>query len=290
MIAAWLAALRPRQWTKNLFVFAGIIFSLKFFAGPLLLTVLAAFAVFCCLSSAIYLINDVHDLDGDRRHPVKRLRPIAAGQLGVPSALGAALLLALTGLAGALPLGAAFFLTALAYFVLMVLYTFVLRDLVILDTFAIAAGFVLRAIAGVVVIAVQLSPWLVICTILLSLFIALGKRRHELMIINNAGQYRKSLDEYNPQLLDQMISAVAGGAVIAYALYTLWPETIAKFGTHNLVYTVPFVLYGIFRYLYLIYHKEQGERPEELLITDLPLLLDIMLWLATLLVIIYRFK
>ena len=110
------------------------------------------------------------------------------------------------------------------------------------------------------------------------------------MIINNAGQYRKSLDEYNPQLLDQMISAVAGGAVIAYALYTLWPETIAKFGTHNLVYTVPFVLYGIFRYLYLIYHKEQGERPEELLITDLPLLLDIMLWLATLLVIIYRFK
>jgi 4-hydroxybenzoate polyprenyltransferase len=174
-----IGALRPKQWTKNFFVFAGIIFALKFFDLPLLLTVLAAFVVFCLLSSAIYLINDVHDLDGDRQHPVKKLRPIAARQISVPVALGGALLLATIGLTWALSLGTPFFLTALAYFVLMVLYTFVLRDLVILDTFTIAAGFVLRAIAGVVVIAVQLSPWLVICTILLSLFIALGKRRHE---------------------------------------------------------------------------------------------------------------
>ena len=282
-------ALRPQQWTKNFFVFAGIIFALKFFDGPLLLTVLAAFVIFCCLSSAIYLINDIHDLDGDRQHPVKCLRPIAAGQLGVPSALGTALILALIGLSGALALGAAFFLTALTYFVLMILYTFVLRDLVILDTFTIAAGFVLRAIAGVVVITVQLSPWLVICTILLSLFIALGKRRHELVTLGN-GTHRRILDEYNPELLDQMISAVAGGTVMAYALYTLWPETIAKFGTHNLVYTVPFVLYGIFRYLYLIYHEEKGGRPEELLVTDGPLFIDILLWIMTLLLIIYRFK
>jgi 4-hydroxybenzoate polyprenyltransferase len=239
------------------------------------------------LSSAIYLINDVHDLDGDRQHPVKKLRPIAARQISVPVALGGALLLATIGLTWALSLGTPFFLTALAYFVLMVLYTFVLRDLVILDTFTIAAGFVLRAIAGVVVIAVQLSPWLVICTILLSLFIALGKRRHELVTLGN-GAHRRILDEYNPQLLDQMISAVAGSTVMAYALYTLWPETIAKFGTHNLVYTVPFVLYGIFRYLYLIYHKEKGGRPEELLITDLPLLLGILLWIGALGLIIYR--
>jgi 4-hydroxybenzoate polyprenyltransferase len=289
MIIALLAALRPKQWTKNFFVFAGIIFALKFFDLPLLLTVLAAFVVFCCLSSAIYLINDVHDLDGDRRHPVKRLRPIAAGQLGVPSALGTALILAVAGLSGALSLGTAFFLTALAYFVLMVLYTFCLRDMVILDTFTIAAGFVLRAVAGVVVIAVQLSPWLVICTILLSLFIALGKRRHELVTLGN-GTHRRILDEYNTQLLDQMISAVAGSTVMAYALYTLWPETIAKFGTHNLVYTVPFVLYGIFRYLYLIYQKEKGGRPEELLVTDGPLFIDILLWIMALLLIIYRFK
>jgi 4-hydroxybenzoate polyprenyltransferase len=170
----------------------------------------------------------------------------------------------------------------------MILYNFILRDLVILDAFAIAAGFVLRAIAGVAVIAVQLSPWLIICTILLSLLIALGKRRHELVTLSGkAVEHRKILDEYNPQLLDQMISAVAGSTVMAYALYTLWPETIAKFGTHALVYSVPFVLYGIFRYLYLIYQKEKGGKPEEILLTDIPLIINLALWIGSLMVIIY---
>lgn len=280
-------AMRPKQWTKNLFVFAGILFALKFFNFPLLLTVMAAFAAFCALSSSVYLINDINDADGDRRHPVKRLRPVASRQLSVPSALTAASVLAAGSLTAALLLGLPFFLTSLAYFLLMLLYTFVLRDLVILDIFTIAAGFVLRAVAGVVVISVQLSPWLVICTVLLALFIALGKRRHELMVLNKAEEHRAILNEYNPQLLDQMISAVAGSTVMAYTLYTLWPETVAKFGTHNLVYSVPLILYGIFRYLYLIYQKDQGGRPEELVVTDLPLFLTLLFWTATLIAIIY---
>jgi 4-hydroxybenzoate polyprenyltransferase len=283
-----LRALRPRQWTKNLFVFAGIVFSLKFFEPALLLKVTCAFVVFCFISSAVYLVNDVRDRDSDRKHPTKKLRPIASGQLSVPAAIAAAIILGLLSLTAAFWLDIPFAMVALAYFILMILYNFILRDLVILDAFAIAAGFVLRAIAGVAVIAVQLSPWLIICTILLSLFIALGKRRHELVTLSGkAVEHRKILDEYNPQLLDQMISAVAGSTVMAYALYTLWPETIAKFGTHALVYSLPFVLYGIFRYLYLIYQKEKGGKPEEILLTDIPLIINLALWIMSLMVIIY---
>ncbi|MFA5113073.1 MAG: decaprenyl-phosphate phosphoribosyltransferase [Candidatus Margulisiibacteriota bacterium] len=287
-MGALVRSLRINQWTKNFFVFAAIVFSVKFFDLPLLYKVIEAFAVFCLLSSAVYLINDVRDADSDRKHPTKKRRPIAAGEIKPFLAIAVACLLALIGLGAAYALDLPFALTATAYFVLMVVYTFLLRDLVILDTFTIAAGFVLRAIAGVVVIGVAMSPWLIICTILLSLFIALGKRRHELLTLSQgAVEHRRILDEYNPQLLDQMISAVAGSTVMAYSLYTLWPETVAKFGTHNLVYSVPFVLYGIFRYLYLIYQKGKGGKPEEILLTDLPLLADIVLWLASLMAIIY---
>ena len=280
-------SLRPAQWTKNFFVFAGIVFSLKFFEIALLFKVIYAFIIFCFLSSSIYLINDVRDIESDRKHPTKRFRPIAAGKLSPSLAVIIAAILASLSLTAAFYLNLPFAFVALSYFLLMLLYTFLLREVVILDTFAIAAGFVLRAVAGVAVIAVALSPWLVICTILLSLFIALGKRRHELIALEKAVEHRKILDEYNPQLLDQMISAVAGSTVIAYALYTLWPETVAKFRTHNLVYSVPFVLYGIFRYLYLIYRKEKGGKPEEILLTDIPLMIDLILWLGSLMIIIY---
>jgi 4-hydroxybenzoate polyprenyltransferase len=281
-------SLRPKQWTKNFFVFAGIVFSLRFFEAALLLRVIYAFSIFCLLSSSIYLINDINDAESDRKHPAKKLRPIASGQLSVGWALGIALVLASLSLLSAFYLDTNFAWVALSYFGLMLLYTFVLRDIVILDVFSIAAGFVLRAVAGVVVIAVELSPWLIICTILLSLFIALGKRRHELVTLSDAAvEHRAILYEYNPQLLDQLISAVAGSTIMAYALYTLWPETIAKFGTHNLVYSVPFVLYGIFRYLYLIYRKDQGGKPEEIVLTDLPLIIDLGFWIAALMVIIY---
>lgn len=281
-------SLRPRQWTKNLFVFAGIIFALKFFEIALLLKVVYAFIIFCFLSSSIYLINDVGDAESDRKHPTKRFRPIAAREINPFLAIFTAVILALISLIASVFLNSSFALIASIYFTLMLLYTFLLRDIVILDVFSIAAGFVLRAIAGVVVIAVDLSPWLVICTILLSLFIALGKRRHELLALSgSAAEHRKILDEYNPQLLDQLISAVAGSTVMAYTLYTLWPDTVAKFNTHNLIYSVPFVLYGIFRYLYLIYEKEKGGKPEEILLTDIPLMMDLVLWIAALMIIIY---
>ncbi|MDD5382115.1 MAG: decaprenyl-phosphate phosphoribosyltransferase [Candidatus Margulisbacteria bacterium] len=283
-----LQALRPAQWTKNLFVFAGIVFSLKLFVPALLFKVVLAFVLFCVLSGAVYLINDVRDIESDKKHPVKKLRPIASGKLSIFQALIIAVILALFSLLAAFHLDPSFALVALTYFLLMILYNYFLREMVILDVFSIAAGFVLRAVAGVVVIGVELSPWLIICTILLSLFIALGKRRHELITLaGTAVEHRRILDEYNPQLLDQMISAVAGSTVMAYALYTLWPETIAKFKTHNLVYSVPFVLYGIFRYLYLIYQKEQGGKPEEILLTDIPLMIDLAFWVVSLMVIIY---
>ncbi|MFH1389666.1 MAG: decaprenyl-phosphate phosphoribosyltransferase [Candidatus Margulisiibacteriota bacterium] len=282
-----LLSLRPKQWTKNFFVFAGIIFSLEFFQLAPLLKVIDAFIIFCAISSAMYLINDVKDLEFDKKHPLKKLRPIASGKVSTSLAISFALLLILTALPISFWLNASFGWVIAAYILLMLSYSFFLKNMVILDVFSIAAGFVLRAIAGVVVIEVILSPWLVICTILLALFIALGKRRHELLTLDLAGEHRKILDEYNPRLLDQLISAVAGSTVMAYALYTLWPETITKFGTKNLVYTIPFVLYGIFRYLYLIYKKEEGGQPERTLLSDPPLLIDIVLWIAALAVIIY---
>ena len=289
-LISFFQTLRPAQWTKNFFVFAGIIFSLNFFEFALLLRVICAFFIFCLLSSAVYIINDVRDIEGDRKHPSKRSRPIAGGEIGVPAALALAAAFALVASIAAFCLDRPFALVALSYLGLMLLYTFVLREIVILDVFSIAAGFVLRAIAGVVVIGVKLSPWLVICTILLALFVALGKRRHELISVSGAVYHRRILDEYNPQLLDQLISAAAGSTVIAYALYTLWPETVENFGTRNLVYTVPFVLYGIFRHLYLIYKKEEGGRPERILLTDLPLILNIILWVCSLFIIIYWFR
>ncbi|MFH1347345.1 MAG: decaprenyl-phosphate phosphoribosyltransferase [Candidatus Margulisiibacteriota bacterium] len=289
-MSALLKSLRPAQWTKNFFVFAGIIFSLNFFETALLLKVICAFIIFCFLSSAIYLLNDIRDIEADRKHPRKKLRPIASGQLSIPAALAFALILLAIAVPASFYLNFSFALAALSYLVLMVLYIFLLRDMVILDVFSIAAGFVLRAAAGVVVIGVELSPWLIICTILLALFIALGKRRHELITLTEAVGHRKILNEYNPQLLDQLISITAGATVVAYALYTLWPETVSKFNTTNLVYSIPFVLYGIFRYLYLIYKKDAGGRPEKILLTDLPLIFDIFLWIGSLFIIVYWFR
>lgn len=282
-----LLSLRPTQWTKNFFVFAGLIFSLEFFQVAALIKAIDAFIIFCAISSAMYLINDVKDLAADQKHPIKKARPIASGRVPVTLAIYFAALLLLVSIPLSFYLNLSFGWVIVAYVTLMLGYSFFLKNMVILDVFSIAAGFVLRAIAGVVVIKVALSPWLVICTILLALFIALGKRRHELMTIDLATEHRKILEEYNPRLLDQMISAVAGSTVMAYALYTLWPETIAKFGTTSLVYSVPFVLYGIFRYLYLIYKKEEGGRPEKTLLTDLPLLSDILIWIVALIIIIY---
>jgi 4-hydroxybenzoate polyprenyltransferase len=287
MLAAIVVSLRPRQWVKNLFVFAGLIFAQKLFT-PAAWVALAAFVIFCGLSGAIYLFNDVADRERDRLDPRKRTRPIAAGRLPVGVAIGTGVVLVMGGLVLAALLSRPFFLTAFAYVILLIAYSAWLKHIVIVDAIVVAGGFVLRAVAGAVVIDVEMSGWLLICTILLALFLALGKRRYEYVALEeDAARHRPILAEYSPALLDQMIAVVTASTVTAYALYTMSPETVAKFHTHWLPATLPFVLYGIFRYLYLLYQRRLGGNPSELLLSDRALLINTICWICAVLLIIY---
>ena len=287
LLLALFRSLRPRQWSKNLFVFAAVIFAQKLFT-PLLWTACLAFVVFCGLSGAIYLVNDVADREKDRQHPTKRRRPIAAGALPVPVAVGAAVVILLGSLAAAFLLSRPFGLVALAYGVLLVAYSLWLKSLVILDVLTVAMGFVLRAVGGAEAVAVDISGWLIICTVLIALFLALGKRRHEFLSLHGgAAAHRPILTEYSEGFLDQMIAVVTASTVMAYALYTMWPETVAKFQTSLLPLTLPFVLYGVFRYLYLMYRRDLGGNPSDLLLSDRALLVNTILWMAALVAIIY---
>ncbi len=282
-------SLRPKQWTKNLFVFAGILFSQNLFDPLLLLKAVAAFVIFCALSGAMYIINDLTDHEQDRHHPVKSRRPIASGKLDSRDAVLAATILVPLSLALSYRLEPRFFQAALGYFLLQLAYSFALKHIVILDVFAVASGFVLRVVAGAAVLAVEISPWLIICTILLSLFLALNKRRHELVALGEKAEtYRQVLADYSPYFLDQMIGAVSASTVVAYALYTVSDETVMKFGTRNLVFTIPFVLYGIFRYQYLVHQKGEGGSPESMLVSDIPLLVDVFLWVVAVGIILYK--
>jgi 4-hydroxybenzoate polyprenyltransferase len=285
-----LRSLRPRQWTKNVFVFAGLIFSeQKRLLDPSSVELaFAAFAVFCALSSTVYLINDIVDREADRLHPVKSRRPIASGQLSVRSAASAAAVLGAGGVAGAFLIGSTFGIVAVLYVSLLSLYSATLKHVVILDALTLALGFVLRVIGGAVAINVPTSHWLLLLMLLLAMFLALSKRRAELvMLTDGASGHRRSLAEYSPYLLDQMISVVTASTVLGYAFYTISPETVAKFGTDNLIYTVPFPLYGIFRYLYLVHQKEGGGDPSEMLVTDRPLLACGALWALTVIAVLY---
>jgi len=287
MLAAIVVSLRPRQWVKNLFVFAGLIFAQKLFT-PAAWVALAGFAIFCGLSGAIYLFNDVADRERDRPDPRKRMRPIAAGRLPVGVAIVTGVVLVMGGLVLAALLSRAFFLTAFAYVILLIAYSAWLKHIVIVDALVVAGGFVLRAVAGAVVIDVEISGWLLICTILLALFLAFGKRRYEYVALEEeAARHRPILAEYSPALLDQMIAVVTASTVTAYALYTMSPETVAKFHTHWLPATLPFVLYGIFRYLYLLYQRRLGGNPSELLLSDRALLINTICWICAVLLIIY---
>lgn len=284
-----LITLRPEQWTKNLFVFSALIFGQRLTEPAALGTVTAAFAIFCALSGVVYLINDVVDRHTDAGHPVKAKRPIASGALEPRTAAIAAVVLGVPALFAAWWLQPAFGVVAVAYLVLMALYSGPLKHVVILDVLAIAIGFVLRVFGGAVVIDVPVSHWLLVCTILLALFLALSKRRHELVLLADAAKgHRRILQEYSPYLLDQMIGVVTASTLMAYMLYATSPETAEKFGTSLLGLTIPFPLYGIFRYLYLVHHKEGGGSPSELLLTDRPLLVCVALWGLTVALIIYR--
>jgi 4-hydroxybenzoate polyprenyltransferase len=287
LLIAILESMRPRQWAKNLFVFAGLIFSQKLFTS-LTVVALAAFGIFCALSGAIYLLNDVADREQDRLHPRKRERPVASGRLSVPAAIGSAVALIVLALAASLSISWAFTAVAAAYALLLTLYSFWLKHMVIVDVLVVAIGFVLRAVGGAVAIGVEISGWLLICTILLALFLALGKRRHEYLTLGgSAATHRPILAEYSAELIDQMIAVVTASTVTAYALYTMSPETVAKFHTQLLPATLPFVLYGIFRYLYLLYRRQLGGNPSELFLNDGPLLVNTFLWFVVVLVIIY---
>ena len=285
--AVWLS-LRPHQWTKNLVVFAAPALSKHLFErGPLEKSVLG-FVIFCALSGTVYLLNDVADLERDRLHPLKRLRPIASGALAPRSAVTIAIGLALGSLAGSMLLGGWFAVCAVAYLALNVAYSFRLKEIVILDVLSVSIGFVLRAWAGGEAIGVLVSDWLLVCTLLLALFLALAKRRHELVsLTTSATGHRKILAEYSPYLLDQMISVVTASCLTAYAFYTMAPDTVQKYRTERLAWTIPFVLYGIFRYLYLVHQKEKGGSPTDILATDRPLLLNVFLWALALLWIVY---
>ncbi len=281
-------SLRPAQWTKNLIVFAALLFSGRLIVLESVIRSIEAFAIFCMLSGVVYLINDVADREADRQHPLKRSRPIASGQVSVAAALTTAAVLGACALAGAFWLAPQFGVLAAAYLVLQAMYSGPLKHIVIIDVLTIAVGFVLRAAAGAAAIAVTFSEWLLIMTILLALFMALSKRRHELVLLaDTAKGHRRILEEYSPYLLDQMISVVTASTLVAYAIYTVSPDTIAKFHTNRLGLTLPFPLYGIFRYLYLVHQKEGGGSPSEMLLNDRPLLLCVALWAATVAVIIY---
>jgi 4-hydroxybenzoate polyprenyltransferase len=289
VVSNLLISLRPDQWTKNLLVFAGLLFGQRLFDAPSAERAAGAFAVFCALSGVVYLINDIADRDTDRQHPLKSRRPIASGTIGVGLAASVAASLGAAALAGAFAIGGRFAAVAIAYLALQVLYSAVFKHMVILDVLMIAIGFVLRAVAGAVAVDVEISHWLLVCTIFLALFIALAKRRHELVLLaDGAVGHRRILGEYSPYLLDQMISVVTATTLVAYVFYTISPETEQKFGTHWLGLTIPFPLYGIFRYLYLVHRREGGGSPAELLITDRPLLVCVALWGVAVVLLIYK--
>jgi 4-hydroxybenzoate polyprenyltransferase len=286
--APLIRSLRPGQWTKNLLVFAGLIFGEKLLDPNAAGRAAAAFGIFCLLSSTVYLVNDVRDREADRLHPVKATRPIASGALGVSTAVAAAVLLAAVSAGAAFWLSYTFGLVALAYLGLLTAYSFVLKHVVIVDVLVLAGGFVLRAAAGAVAVGVDFSHWLLLLTLLGALFLALSKRRAELVALaGGAGAHRKSLAQYSPYLLDQMIGVVTASTLLAYAFYTIHPETVAKFGTDRLLWTVPFPLYGIFRYLYLVHQREGGGNPSDTLLDDRPILACVALWGLAVIAIVY---
>ncbi|HEX5473821.1 MAG TPA: decaprenyl-phosphate phosphoribosyltransferase [Vicinamibacterales bacterium] len=283
-----LLSLRPSQWTKNLIVFAGLMFGQRLLDVQAIERSVAAFAIFCALSGVVYLVNDVADRDADRLHPLKRRRPIASGTVSPAVAMATAVVLASAALGSAWLLSPAFLLVAAAYVGLLALYSGPLKRIVIIDVLTIAVGFALRAVAGAVAVDVAISHWLLILTILLALFLALSKRRHELVLLaDGATSHRRILQEYSPYLLDQMIAVVTASTLVTYAIYTVSPETVEKFHTDRLGLTLVFPLYGIFRYLYLVHQKAGGGSPADMLLNDRPLLACVALWALTMAVIIY---
>jgi 4-hydroxybenzoate polyprenyltransferase len=281
-------AMRPLQWTKNGLVFAALIFADRALDVESILRALGAALVFCAVSSAIYLINDVRDVEQDRLHPTKRFRPIASGEVAPRSAIMISVALLVCGFVCAAAVRPAFVGIVALYVALMIAYSFGLKRIVILDVFAISAGFVLRAVGGAVAISVPISPWLYVCTMLGALFLGFAKRRNEIATLEGmAGQHRANLEEYTVPMLDQIIAIVSSATLMAYSLYTFDAQNVPS--NHSMMMTIPFVLYALFRYLFLVYKRELGGSPEVLLVTDKPLLVCVLGWVATSVAILYVF-
>jgi 4-hydroxybenzoate polyprenyltransferase len=287
--------MRIYQWTKNLVLFAGPVFTLKILDPSFALPSILGFFTFSLATSGVYVLNDVLDVERDRLHPVKRTRPVASGRLPIRAAAGIGAVLLMLGLGGSFLLGPRFGMSAAAYVALTITYSVALKNVVLLDVVAIALGFVVRAAAGVELLrdrlgsaaAVELSPWLLVCAFFLALFLAIGKRRHELGVLEGeAPRHRAALGRYTIRLLDQLVAVVTSATVLAYSVYTISPETVAKFHGRPLFLTIPFVLYGIFRYLYLMYAEEKGGNPSEHLLTDRATLVNVLLWCLVVLLIL----
>jgi 4-hydroxybenzoate polyprenyltransferase len=282
-------ALRPRQWSKNVFVLAGIVFAGRLFDRVAELRVLACFALFCAASSAVYLANDVADRGTDVHHPLKRQRPVASGRLRSEIAIAASIVLAAVAIAGATLLNGATAAIVGAYLAITFAYSFGLKRVFLLDVMIVAAGFVLRAAAGAACIDAEISPWLLVCSFLLALFLALGKRRAELVLLGeDATNHRAALGSYSLPLVDSWLTALAGAAIVSYALYTQSPRTVEHFGTTSLLYTVPFVIYALFRYQHHVVRQDAGGDPGSLLLQDAGLWLSLVGWAVTAAVVIYR--
>ena len=290
-------SMRPKQWTKNLLVFLPLIFTINLYwkpfdpaqVAPVIAKTAVAFLLFCLITGGAYIINDLVDIERDKEHPEKRFRPLPSGQLSTAYAGITALLLLIVGLALSFAFSPWLGIVASLYLLLMLAYDFVLKNIVIIDVFTIAIGFVLRAVAGAVAIDVPVSPWLYTCTLLGALFLGLGKRRHELITLEDkAANHRGILLEYTPRLLEDMIAVVTSSTIIAYSLYTFSAPNLPQ--NHAMMLTIPFVLYGVFRYLYLIHSKNLGGSPEEILLTDTPLIIDILLWAVAASVILFIYR
>lgn len=281
--------MRPKQWIKNLFVFAALMFDGKLFDIRYLSATVAGFVVFCLLSSAVYVINDVADAPADRQHPKKKERPIARGDVPTAAAAAFAAVLVIVSIAGAVALDLVFAAAAIVYFALMMAYSFKLKHMVILDVLVIAVGFCLRVAGGVPLVdAVRFSPWMYVCMFLLALLLGFGKRRQEIVELGGGNATRAILDEYNITLLDQIIAIVTGAVIVAYAFYTFSSPAIPD--SHLMMFTIPFVVYGVFRYLYLVHVRGQGGAPDEIALTDRPLQVGIALWALSVVLVFYGTK
>jgi 4-hydroxybenzoate polyprenyltransferase len=281
-------SLRPKQWAKNVLVFAGLIFARDIFHVEKVLSTLLAFTLFCSISSSGYLINDLLDKEKDSKHPKKRLRPIAAGRVSTATAITIAVIFFTVSSIAGFSLNTNFGVVLTSYFILTFLYSLYLKNVIIVDVLIISSGFMFRAIGGTMAIRELSSSWLIICTIFLALFFALNKRKAEFLALkDDATTVRQTLGQYSEKFLDQMINIVSTGCIIAYALYTLDPETVTKFSTRNLVFTLVFVIYGLFRYLFLVSNRSLGESPELVIFADKPILICIFLYAVTVFLAIY---